>query len=421
MNTPPQTTKTSSPGKRSPHPAVFMVLVTPFGVMSGFLTVTIGWLLAKHGLSVEQIAVLMAASYIPHVWKFLWAPIADITLNRTQWYLISAVTTALGLYAMGAIEPTVANLPLLTTVVVAANVAAALMGMTVQSLMVALCDESQQGRAGGWFQAGNLGGGGIGGGLGLWIAQHTAYDWLPGAALAVGCLLCAIPVFFLREPAADGPRRALHHELAHVGRNLWELARSKGGFLALALCFAPIGSGAASNLWSAVAGDWRASAGTVALVTGVLGGLVMAVGCVVGGWICDRMDRKTAYILFGLMQAACAAAMGFLPHSESNYVVFTLLYAFITGFTYAGFTAFVLEIMGVGAAATKFSLFASLSNFPIQWVTSIDGWAYKKHGPAGMLYVEALVGVAGMIVFMLGLMNLAKLIWREREGTPKAA
>ena len=158
----------------------------------------------------------------------------------------------------------------------------------------------------------------------------------------------------------------------------------------------------------------------MALVTGVLGGLVMAVGCVVGGWICDRMDRKGAYILFGLMQAACAAGMGFMPHTEVNYVVFTLLYAFITGFTYAGFTAFVLEIMGAGSAATKFSLFASLSNFPIQWVTSIDGWAYKKHGPAGMLYVEALVGVAGMAVFMFGVMNLAKLIWRDRGNGGEA-
>ena len=214
------TEMTTSPARHTPHPSIFMVLVTPFGVVSGFLTVTIGWLLAKHGLSVEQIAVLMAASYVPHVWKFLWAPIADITLNRTQWYLISAVTTAIGLYAMGAIPPTAANLPLLTTVVVAANVACALMGMTVQSLMVALCDESQQGRAGGWFQAGNLGGGGIGGGLGLWIAQRSTHDWMPGAVLAVGCLACAIPMLFLREPAPEGPRRSVAHELVNVGRNL---------------------------------------------------------------------------------------------------------------------------------------------------------------------------------------------------------
>jgi hypothetical protein len=42
--------------------------------------------------------------------------------------------------------------------------------------------------------------------------------------------------------------------------------------LALLIVFLPIGSGAASNLWAAVADDWHASANTVALVTGVVGG-----------------------------------------------------------------------------------------------------------------------------------------------------
>ena len=71
--------------------------------------------------------------------------------------------------------------------------------------------------------------------------------------------------------------------------------------------------------------------------------------------------------------------------------MFTMLYAFVTGLTYAGFSAFVLEAMGLGAAATKYNLFASLSNMPIAYMTSIDGWAHGKWGPAGMLYTEAVV------------------------------
>ena len=47
----------------------------------------------------------------------------------------------------------------------------------------------------------------------------------------------------------------------------------------------------------------------IALVTGVLGGIVSAAGCLVGGYWCDRMDRKTAYALYGLLQAVCAIAM----------------------------------------------------------------------------------------------------------------
>src|SRR5258708_5460194 len=78
-------------------------------------------------------------------------------------------------------------------------------------------------------------------------------------------------------------------------------------------CCLPIGTGAASGLWSAVADEWRASADTVALATGVASGLVSAGGCFLGGWLCDRMDRKTAYGLFGVLLAVCAAAMALAP------------------------------------------------------------------------------------------------------------
>ena len=73
----------------------------------------------------------------------------------------------------------------------------------------------------------------------------------------------------------------------------------------------------------------------------------------------------------------------------------------MTGLTYAGFTAFVLEAMGVGAAATKFSLYASLSNTPIAYLTTVDGWAHGKFGAIGMLYAEAIAGAIGLAFFIL--------------------
>jgi PAT family beta-lactamase induction signal transducer AmpG len=64
------------------HPIVFLFLIAPFGAMSGYLTVAVAYLLSQAGLSVEQIAEVIAVSYLPQTWKFLWAPIADTTLTR---------------------------------------------------------------------------------------------------------------------------------------------------------------------------------------------------------------------------------------------------------------------------------------------------------------------------------------------------
>jgi MFS family permease len=196
--------------------------------------------------------------------------------------------------------------------------------------------------------------------------------------------------------------------LVAVLKDVWQVARARAGILALLICFLPIGTGAAANLWSAVAADWHASAGTVALVTGVLAGLVSALGCLLGGYGSDRMDRKTAYALYGLLMAMCTVAMAVAPRTETMYVVFTLMYAFIQGLTYAGFTAVVLEAIGLGAAATKYNLYASLSNMPIAYMTLVDGWAHTRWGAAGLLEAEAAIGVLGIIVFVAIAMALPR-------------
>lgn len=403
---------------RYTHPSVFLVLALPFGVMGGYLSVTIGWQLTHAGISLGAVAALIAASYIPHTWKFLWAPIADSTLTRRSWYLIAGTLSSAGIVATGLVPHTVAALPLLTAVVLASNFAVTFLAMSVESLMAHGTAEHQKGRAGGWFQSGALGGNGLGGGLGLWMAQRTEVTWLPGLVLGVACGLCAFALFLAVEPPQHDRSPSVPREMVRSAKDLWSVITGRSGLLALILCFLPIGSGAASNLWSAVAGDWKASADTVVFATGVMNGVMSAFGCLVGGYLSDRMNRKKAYVVYGVLQAACAVAMGALPHTQNMYITFTLSYAFITGLTYAGFTAFVLEAIGRGAAATKYNAYASLSNMPIMYMTTLDGWGHKTWGPAGMLYTEAVMGMIGLVLFLVITAVVTRTV---PERTPGAA
>jgi predicted MFS family arabinose efflux permease len=163
--------------------------------------------------------------------------------------------------------------------------------------------------------------------------------------------------------------------------------------------FLPIGTGAASNLWSSVADSWSASADTVALVTGTLGGVASMVGCMFAGPVCDWLDRKTAYVLYGVAQALCAVGMALAPHTETMFAAFTLLYAFSNGMAYAGFSAVALETIGVGSAATLYNVYASLSNMPILYMSLVEGWAYQHHGASAMLYTEATAAILAIVVF----------------------
>jgi MFS family permease len=387
-------------GGRTAHPAVFAFLNVPFGAMSGYLGVTIAYLLSQGGVSAAEIAALVAISYVPHTWKFAWAPLVDTTLTRKAWYLLGALLSSLGIAAMGAVPADAASLSLLAAVVLVANVGNTFVCMGAESLMAYATDEASKGRAAGWYQAGNLGGYGVGGGAALWLAQDLPQAWMAGACLAVACMLCCVPLLFVSEFRRERHLAGIGKNLREVGRDLWAVARSRRGFLGLLICFLPLGSGAASNLWAALADDWHATVQTVELATGVANGVVSAIGCVIGGYLCDRMDRKTSYALYGVLQALCAVAMALAPRTELMYIIFTLMYALITGLTYAGFSAVVLEAIGRGAAATKYNVFASLSNIPIAYMTVVDGWARTHWNEGAMLYTEAAIGVAALLIFV---------------------
>jgi MFS family permease len=394
-----------------------MVLILPFGVVSGYTMVTLAYQLKAAGVKVEPIAALAALAILPQTWKFLWAPVVDVTLDQRQWYLISTVLTSIGLAAMGCFPPTQAGLRALSVVVFMTSLASTFSAMACDSLIAHATPDELRGKAGGWYQAGNLGAAGLGGGIGLELAQGLPHAWMASTIVAGLCLLCCVFVIWTPPPEKAFERGTVSTKLRKTAGELWQLVRSRTGALALILCFLPLGSGAAP--FAAMATEWRASARTVAVVTGVLGGVVAAVGSIAGGWICDRVNRQGAYVWFGLIQAAAGLAMAVTARSPWMYVTWTLAYTFASGLAYAAFSAFALEAIGKGAAATKYNVLVSLSNVPFYYLTRLDGWSHDKWDSARMFYLES--GLAGLsaVLFLL----LARFLWPARRlaGAKKGA
>jgi hypothetical protein len=83
----------------SAPPWIFMVLIVPFGLVGGFLGVALAYELKQAGISAAAIAGLIALSYVPNTWKFLWAPLVDLSWTRRHWYLASTLVTGLGMVA----------------------------------------------------------------------------------------------------------------------------------------------------------------------------------------------------------------------------------------------------------------------------------------------------------------------------------
>lgn len=380
------------------HPSVFLVLYLPYGIAGGYVVVTLAYLLPRSGLSITATAGVIALSYLPQTWKVIWAPIVDMTLGIRRWYAGGTVATGALILSTALVPLGRSHLWLLDALVLLTSVAYSIVGMATENLMAHATSADQKGRAGGWCQAGALGGQGLGGGAGLWLAQHVG-TWCGGSVLALVCLSCCAVLWTLPHPARHAPRAQLRARLLEVAGEVWSVARSRAGFLAGLLVSMPLGTAAASNLWSAVAGDWHADADTVALVNGLLSGLLAAAGCLVSGYLFDLMNRKAGYVLSGLTLAGCAVAMALAPRTPLSFEVFVSLYAFFSGWIYAAFTALALETIGTGAAATKYNVLACLANIPITYMTLVDGSARSHFGPAGMLCTEASIALVAALFF----------------------
>lgn len=405
--------------ERIPHPAYFMFLIAPFGASGGFTGVCIAYLLAQAQVSAELIATMLALHYVPQTWKFLWAPVIDLTLTRKRWFGIGMVGLVVSMVLLGLQPLNAASMPTIIALVVALSAAATVVGMAVDCLMAHQTPEHAKGRAAGWFQAGNLGGNGLGGGLALWLIHSGGFSVAGGAiALALMCVLCSLPLLGLREDFSQVSQGTVAQRLRETGRDLLGVIRSRRGALAMLVVFLPLGTGAMSNMYSVFAGQWGASADTVALVTGTVSGLLSAVGCLAGGYLCDRMNRQLAYCLLGLGTAGISVAMAFSPQTETFFILWTSLYAFANGLCYAAFSAVALEAIGKGAAATKYNLLASLSNTPIGWSTAVYGYVFAKYGSQMTLLTEMAMTIPAVLLF-LGVLFVSRQ--RERQVAAAAA
>ncbi len=147
--------------RRTVHPIVFLILYLPFGTVAGYLSVALAYQLRKSGVSTAEIAGLIAFATAPHVFKVLWAPLVDTTFKTKGWYAAGAVVVALGVAVAGIVPLGPASIGYLGPLAFLLNVAVTFLGMAAEILMAHATTEAQKGQAGGWSQAGNIGGAGL--------------------------------------------------------------------------------------------------------------------------------------------------------------------------------------------------------------------------------------------------------------------
>jgi len=210
--------------------------------------------------------------------------------------------------------------------------------------------------------------------------------------------------------------------LVNLLREIKDILWTRAGLTGLLLCLSPVGTAALTNFFSGIASNYVAHdiaadlaklssaaadklldekvSDLVAFVSGPVGLILMAVGAFIGGFLCDRTNRRAMYLLSGVLTAIVGIGMAISPPTQLTFIVGALTYALVTGFCYAAFTATVLETIGTGSksASTRYSLFTAAGNAAIAYTGLVDTRFEKHHGVAGVVGSDAVLNIAGVVV-----------------------
>ncbi|MEM6517679.1 MAG: MFS transporter, partial [Bacteroidota bacterium] len=328
---------------------------------------------------------------------FIWVPIVDLSLSLNKWYLIAVSLCSISLLSIILVPLDVQNKAILMVVVFISQVAGAFSSAPLGGFMAKLVKDSQKGRASGMYQAGNLGGIGIGGGLGLWITEH--YSYLTALLLIVGlCSLCTCTLFFL--PKISAIKGDVKRRFKIIVLDLKGLFSNKISIYTTILMTTPIAVGAVASMWSSIADQWNVLPDTTALITGVLSAILSVLGCIVGGFICDKFSRWTGFFGSGITLGLIAIIMAFTTFNNLNFCIGVLVYAFILGIGYASFSAVIIHAIGKENASTKYTFLSSLGNVPLVYLLALNGYIADNYNIKYMLVAEALLGIGFAIIFL---------------------
>lgn len=395
----------------------FSLLYLSEGIPFGFSAIALATYLRQSGISIAQVGLFIASLYAPWGFKPLWAPIVDLVNLRRfghyrAWIVFAQAMMILTLALVWAVDPG-ANLRLLTLLIVIHNIFSATQDIAIDALAVNVLPEHERGVANGFMFGASYLGQTLGGSGALYIAGRfgygATYPYVCGllALLLVGVSLRLSEPQRALEAAADATRGGLA-VLAAIGARLKTYAielyrgffRSGRGPL-LGVLFAAVPNGALAlglALGNTMQVDLGLSEKQIADL-GVQSTVLAALGCVIGGWVSDRLGhRKMLALWYALttlptfwLSGQFSGASGMEGVTVQSYWGVSLVYSFFSGLISGTNIAVFMGLTSPLVAATQFSGYMALRNLTYTYSSAWQGHFAELHGYMATLRLDAWI------------------------------
>lgn len=413
----------------------FGILYVCEGVPLGFAAVAMAAYMRRQGMDVAQVGAFVGSFYLPWAFKWAWAPLVDLVGlkrfgGRKAWIVLCQSLMIVTLYGVSQIDYT-QSFNLLITMVVIHNVFASTCDVAIDSLAVNSLRPEERGQGNGFMFAGAYIGQGLGGGGAMFISGMYGFNVSFLYVALLLCLVLAFVIFFVRDPdlasvVTDKSTQVwlkFRATLTSFVRELYVgfFRSGKGPIFGVVFALMPFGAMALSGgVSTTMQVDIGMTDDQIAQLniysTGISG-----FGCVVGGWLADRLGkRKMLALYYGLTMlpafylAVQFGGSGAAGVSIPQYFAASLAFYLFMGMHYGTAAAVFMGLTNPAIAATQFTGFMALRNLTISYTNTWQGAAADAWGYSTLLYVDALIAVLPILLVPL-------LAERRTTGVPPSA
>jgi MFS transporter, PAT family, beta-lactamase induction signal transducer AmpG len=398
--------------ERSVPPWLMGVSGASFGLLSGFLALTLPQALASQHVPETTIAMISTVSFTPGFVVFLVSPILDVRFSR-RWY--ATVLTAIAAVLTGVCVMNLHHLLVLGVAAVAGYAAICLAYAALGGWLSTVSPKEDENKLSAWLTATNVGSGGLMSIVGGELVRHLP---LPMAALLLGGLIMLPTSIFIFMPAPGPDRRLAGESFRRFSAEVFALLRRRQVLIAIALFVAPCGTFSLVNILYGVGNDFNASPREVSLLGGI--GVVFAAMC--GTMLFPKVAKfiplRPLYVTIGVVGGLFTLALILLPRNSGTFALVLIDENMFQALAITCSVAIAFETIGPNnpLAATTFAILNAAYNLPIAYMPMADGWGYSLRGVTGAFAVDAGIGITASL--LMGL--LLFLVHRGWIGRPAA-
>ena len=389
----------SKPGR------IFLVTILYLteGAPIGFIWWAMPTLLRQQNVAIESITSLTAILILPWIFKFVWAPLVDSLRNEKRgyrfWILISQFLMGIALVPLIFISPQ-DNFSVWGIFLFFHSFAAATQDVSIDALVINVIAKNERGKLNGFMNAGMLIGRSLFGGGTLILAYELGLHYMIELLIMI-IFLVMLVLILVKEPVSINRSK---NQLEIFTKNFALSFKSKNTWLAILFALT---SAAAFEVAGGLAGplltDLKVNQDTIGLFFALPVVIAMFIGGLIGGYISDKVNRKTAVQIFlsGFVFAVLILSFYIFAKTNLNELVFlsayTVMYFFVGLFTASSYALF-MDLTNPKIGGTQFSTYMAATNGCEAWTVWSAGFIVASYGYSPAFILMSLASLISLLV-----------------------